>query len=216
MKKVLLAAALALAGAGVATLIASPVARAYTPDQLPGLGYSVAVDNLADGCHEWSAGYGNAPRQLIGNDCSSDFQAKLDAFVAATCPCVQTTTAAAATLSTSTVASTDAVPTTTGQVPVPPPPPTTVTTTATVNQSAAVSDLQSRVATLEAQIADLQKRVDALVTGQTVTLFSRTWTVQSAKSGLATLVAKKKLPGEGVKPRRKVPSAVLVPLLSKK
>jgi hypothetical protein len=227
------AALAALAAAGVlAALTLAPAAAAYTWDQLPGLGYSINVVNHSNGCHDVSAGYGSASKTSLGSDCDSDFQARLDAFVAATCPCAQpatttTTTATTTTTSTTTDAATTASSTTTAAAttteqasPAPAPSTPNMTTAAAAPTAPAddqsVSDLTARVSALEQQVADLTARIDALVQGQTVTFAARTWKVASAKHGLATLVATKKKPGEKAKPKRRLPSTALVPLLKGK
>ena len=156
----------ALTAAGVlAALAIAPAAAAYTWDQLPGLGYSLSVENLADGCHVVSAGYGSAAKTLIGNDCDADFQAKLDAFVQATCPCAQpTTTAAPASTVTPT---TPPVTTTSPSDPAPAPTPTTTeaaptTPTTTAIETATTSAVDARIAQLEADIASLKTLLAAL------------------------------------------------------
>lgn len=131
----------ALAAAGVAAgfaLIGAPAAAAYSIDQLPGLGYSTSVVHGTDGCNTWKAGYHQQPQTDLGSDCDPGFQARVDALVAATCPCAQpaTTTTAATT--------TDPATTTTTTDPPPPPP---ATTTADP---------------VQAQIADLQKQIDQI------------------------------------------------------
>lgn len=80
----------AIATLGLVTaLVLAPPAQAYSIDQLPGLGYSVSVLHLANGCSTWQAGYGNASKTDLGSDCDADFQSRVDALVNATCPCAQ-------------------------------------------------------------------------------------------------------------------------------
>lgn len=62
-------------------LVAATSAAAATIDQLPGLGYSVSMLTLPDGCHGYTAsGYGASAD--FGTDCDAAFQQKLDSFVA--------------------------------------------------------------------------------------------------------------------------------------
>jgi hypothetical protein len=156
-------AAAAAAGLTVGLLALAPAAHAYSVHQLPSLGYSVEVTTLVGGCREYSAGYGKTPRQLIGTDCDGDWQAKLDAFVQATCPCAQTTTTEAP------APPVEPVPppaTNTTGSPEPSPPPTTTEagppTTATTTAPDPISDLAARITALEQQIAALTSRVDRL------------------------------------------------------
>lgn len=108
--------ALVLAGVGTASLVATKSASAYTTDQLAGLGYSVVYATYGNGCHGWQASYGNGQRTDLGSDCDPDFQQRLDDFVAATCPCAQTTTTAEP--ETTAVTTTTEPATTTGTTPV--------------------------------------------------------------------------------------------------
>lgn len=110
----------------------------------------------------------------------------------------------------------DTTSTTTGS-PTPAPPSSTTTaapTTTTAGPSNA--DLEAEIQALQAQVTALQTQVDNLVKGQTVTMSARTWRVTTAKNGTATLVATTKLRGEKIKPKRNVPSTVLLPLLKPK
>lgn len=60
-------------------LVVGP-AGAGNPTDLPGLGYSTTSSGLG-GCNYWSAtGYGVT--ENFGSDCLSEFQAKIDAFIA--------------------------------------------------------------------------------------------------------------------------------------
>lgn len=153
-----------LTAAGVlAALAIAPSAAAYTWDQLPGLGYSLRVGNLSDGCHLIEAGYGNAPKTLIGNDCDTDFQAKLDAFVQATCPCAQTTTTATP----AAAPEPTPTPTTAPSDPAPAPAPTTTEptsppTTTAIETTTTTSAIDAKLAELEAEIASLKTALSAL------------------------------------------------------
>lgn len=154
----------AIAAAGlVAAFALTPAANAWNPDDLARLGYSTDVTRLADGCHLWKAsGYGASAD--LGNDCDAGFQARLDAFINTTCPCVLGTTTAA---TTAPGATTTAPPTTTAAGPPPPPNPpiTTVVTsdTATVTVTiASTDDLAALKAELQAQIDALKQKYDAL------------------------------------------------------
>lgn len=166
MKRLMLAAALALSGVVAAALVASSSAQAYDVNNLPG-GYSTShwhdssppPGSCSDG---WNVvGYGSA---INLGECDPDFQQKLDAFVNSTCPCASTTsTTVAAPADAST---TTAAPTTTDSSP---PPPETVSTPAqtvaaptTTDVSAEITALEARISALEAQIAALTTRVDRL------------------------------------------------------
>lgn len=218
----LLGVAALLAAGVLAALAIAPSAAAYSIDQLPGLGYSTSKSDLGNGCHSWKAGYGNVlpPQQTdLGSDCDSGFQGRVDALVAATCPCAQTTSSAATTdaAATTVPATTTETQTTTQAVTETSQTTTTSPAATTVEASdPAVADLTARVSTLEQEVVALTARLDALVQGQTVTLSARTWRVATAKNGLATLVATKKKPGEKAKPKRRLPSSALVPLLKAK
>lgn len=217
MKKLLCLMLVAAAGALLAMAVARD-ARAWTIDDAVSNGFQVVNENdptAPAGCgHVYISGHGS-PYTDLGHSCDTGFQGGLDGYMAQWCPCAATT---ATTTTTATTAAATTIPATTD--PAPPAPPPTATTTDTTTTSAtvdpAITDLQTRLSTLETQVATLQARVDQLVNGQTVTLAARTWTVTAAKNGVATLVATKKKAGEKAKPKRKVPSAVLVPLLAKR
>jgi hypothetical protein len=168
MKKLALTAAVALAGFATAALVVSSPAHAYTPDQLPNLGYSVIYSDLGAGCHQWQAGYGNSsPKTDLGNDCDSGFQARLDAFINATCPCAQPPTTSTAAAPSPPVTTPDPTTTTTTQtVSVSPSVTTTVTdpvtTTVTVTTTVADPVLSARVQALEDAFAALKTRVGNL------------------------------------------------------
>lgn len=153
-RKPLALAALAAAGLAAAfALIGAPAAAAYTIDQLPGLGYSVSVTYGTDGCNTWKAGYGHQQQTNLGSDCDPDFPARVDALVAATCPCAQTasTTTAAAT---TTDQATTTAPVTTAPTQTDPPPPATTTT---------ADPVQAQIAALQAQIDQIRDQLVSLV-----------------------------------------------------
>lgn len=141
--------------AAAAALTLAPTANAYAPDQLPSLGYAVSVLALGNNCHSWSAtGYG--AHADLGSDCEPGFQAALDAFVTATCPCAQppaTTTAPATTEAV--IAPVTTAATTTAASP--------STTTAAPEQPAQAATAPATApADVQAQIANLQAQIDAL------------------------------------------------------
>lgn len=154
-------ATIAAGAAGLAAALAltfAPAAQAYTPDQLPTLGYAVSVLALGNNCHSWSAtGYG--AHADLGSDCEPGFQAALDAFVTATCPCAQaaTTTAPATTTgATETVPATTTAPASTDQAPEAAPP------LAPVQAPTATCDVQCQIASLQAQIDALRGQLAKL------------------------------------------------------
>lgn len=175
MKRLMLAAALALSGAFAAALVGSSSAQAWDVTNLPA-GYSTShwhdssppPGSCSDG---WNVvGYGSA---INLGECDADFQQKLDAFVNGTCPCASSssTTAAAPTTDASTTtvadpAATTVAVTTTDASPPPqetvstPAPPVAPTTTDDV--SAQITALEARISALEAQIAALTTRVDRI------------------------------------------------------
>lgn len=187
------------AAAGVAAALAlTTPARAYGPSDLPGLGYSVVFIDLGGGCHQWLAsGYGSSAD--FGSDCLPGFQAAVDAFVSATCPCAQpatsstppdTTTAASTPPPTTTAPATTSTPappgdpaattTTVGAAPATTAATTTAasttttaapaTTTVVVTTTVAASDLDARLSLIEQRLNALDARVTALESGTGVIL----------------------------------------------
>lgn len=164
-----LALAALLAAGVLASLTLAPAANAYTVDDLLRNGYSTFVVNLGGGCRSWKVSRPPVNAQLgtdLGSDCDPDFQARLDAYITATCPCAQpTTTSTAATTTTpadttTTTAPPPTDPTTTTAPPPPPPPPAPVTTVDTTAQ--VIDALTARIVALEQKIAALSTRVDRL------------------------------------------------------
>jgi hypothetical protein len=104
------------AGLAAAVVLTMPnAASASNVDDLSRLGYSTTVTFLGNGCRSWSAS-GHGQTADLGNDCDSDFQSRLDAFINA-CTCVQTTSSAATT--TTRPATTTAPPVTTAPAALP-------------------------------------------------------------------------------------------------
>jgi hypothetical protein len=162
-----------VAGVAAAVLISPPRADAYTPDQLPGLGYSTFVIDLGGGCHQWKASLPPTPATLgtdLGSDCDPGFQQRLDDFIAATCPCAQTTTAATTdpgTLpGTTTIASTVPITTTdaSGVTTVITPGGTTTSPAQTVTVTTTVVDptVEQRLTALEQRQAVDEQRIATL------------------------------------------------------
>lgn len=173
IKKLTALATLAAAGI-LAALAVTGAANAYTVDQLPGLGYSVSVTHLADGCNLWAAGYGSQPRTDLGSDCDPGFQGRVDTLIAATCPCAQTSTAAPTT----------AAPTAT-TVTAPPPPPVTTTVAAQLPAP---------------PFADFTAAMDAgsvmLTDASTGQVASRVWQFGDGQAGLGATVSHPYQPGD--------------------
>ena len=156
MTKMLLAAALALAGVAAAVLVASPTARAWDIHSLPA-GYSTlhTLNTSALSCHESYTiqGYGASTRLCTD---APDFQDSLDAFIASTCPTAvcpppQTTDAAteAPTTSGTDQATTPAAPATSPQ--------------ATTSDAAVTETTETTIATTTVdELAELQRQIDEL------------------------------------------------------
>lgn len=177
MKRLLLAATLAILGAALAALVASSPARAWDVTNLPA-GYSTAhwhdssppPGSCSDG---WSV-VGFSASISIG-ECDPAFQQKLDDFINATCPCATTAAATTpstdtATITTDTASATTTDPVSTTPPPTQPPPPvdppvntTTQTIAAPPDKTAVeISALDARITALEQQIAALTTRVDRI------------------------------------------------------
>jgi hypothetical protein len=79
-------ASLAAAGLLLALTINTKPAYAYSIIDLPNMGFGVLSIGLANGCHQYKVGWHNDNKTDLGSDCASDFQSRLDAFVASHCP----------------------------------------------------------------------------------------------------------------------------------
>jgi PKD repeat protein len=162
-------------GAAVASMVAQP-AHAWDVGSLPA-GYSVSTiidssaTDVAPLCHTTYhvQGFGGDFRD---GTCDPDFQASLDAFVNATCPCAQTTTTAPET--TTVGGSTQAAPTTTAA-------------TATATNPATATDPATAPGPAPVTTAALVPPTAAFTTqvvGQTVTLTDAS---KAANAGVGTI-----------------------------
>ena len=103
------------AGVLVSLAITTERASAWTIHDAVANGFSVSQDStgMPAGCYEVHIGSHATPYTDLGNSCDSGFQGRLDAFMAAYCPCAQQATTAAAPATTTTTTTTTNASTTT-------------------------------------------------------------------------------------------------------